>query len=65
MFFGGLAIWFLGGSVSLMSRQFQTMTLRPDVWNAQLAFDVLSAFFLMVGGAALISTLAPAIIHKR
>ena len=51
--------------MSLMSRQFQTMTLRPDVWNAQLAFDVLSAFFLMVGGAALISTLAPAIIHKR
>jgi len=57
VFFALIPLWFLGGAVAAMSELFGALTNPPSLYAAQLAFDILSSFFLILSSVSLIQTL--------
>ena len=48
-----LPIWFLGGGVALMAAELNALPRDPETWPAQLAFDLLTSFFLIISSTAM------------
>jgi hypothetical protein len=54
LFFLIMAVWLLGGAVASMGLAFY-IDGRSDLWNSQIAFDLMSAVFLAIAGTLVIS----------